>query len=128
MTPSDVRAVIIDDSDPVRARLCQLLRKIEGVTVVGEASGGESGVRLVQQLAPDVVTLDLRLKGMSGIDVLKQIRALPAPPMVIVLTDYPLASYRRRCTELGAEHFLDKAFEIPKLVDAIRAHAQAARS
>ncbi len=124
MKPSSTRILIIDDSDLIRELLRQILGGIEGVEIVGEATNGETGVARVQELRPDIVTLDLRLNGTSGVDVLQQIQALPDPPRVIVVTDYPFSSSRRRCLALGAAHFLDKASEIPKLVDLIRAHQQ----
>jgi DNA-binding NarL/FixJ family response regulator len=126
MEPSRTRIVIIDDSDLIRGLLWQILEKIEGVEIVGQAATGETGVARVRELRPDIVTLDLRLNGVSGMAVLQEIQTLPDRPMVIVLTDYPFSSYRRRCLELGAAHFLDKASEIPKLAELIRDHRRAA--
>jgi len=80
-----VRVLLVDDHDVFRHGLAQLLRD-EGLTVVGEASGGEAGVRLAAELRPDVVLMDLSMPGISGVEATRAIAAGDDPPRVVVLT------------------------------------------
>jgi DNA-binding NarL/FixJ family response regulator len=107
--------LIVDDSTAVRQRLVAILNQIDGVKVVGEATDAEEALELCQALRPDVMTLDLVLPGESGVDVLEQVKKLESPPQVIVLTNYPYPAFRKRCLDLGAEFFLNKATEFDKI-------------
>ena len=69
-----------------------------------------------------MVILDIRLPGLSGIDVLKDIRDKKLPIRVIMLTNYPYPQYRKKCEELGADYFFDKVTEIeeiPKMIEEL---------
>ncbi|HEY5497637.1 MAG TPA: response regulator, partial [Syntrophales bacterium] len=68
---------------------------------------------------PDVVILDIRLPGKSGIEVLKDIRDKKLPIRVIMLTNYPYPQYRKKCEELGADYFFDKVAEIEEIPNLI---------
>jgi DNA-binding NarL/FixJ family response regulator len=86
MGPAPLRVLLIDDHDVFRHGLAQLLRD-EGLDVVAEASGGEAGVRLAGELAPDVVLMDLSMPGMDGVTATRAIAAAGGdPPAVVVLT------------------------------------------
>ena len=112
---ASVRVLIVDDSSVIRQRLLALLNPLSGVTVVGQATTPEDGLELTRTLAPTVVTLDINLKGGSGLDLLREIKTLPSPPLVIVLTNYPYPAFRSRSSELGAEHFLTKSREFHQI-------------
>jgi two-component system LytT family response regulator len=66
---SDVRALLVDDEAPARARLRQLLLERGGVEIVGEADDGVAALERIQELRPDVVFLDIQMPGCSGLDV-----------------------------------------------------------
>jgi len=120
-----LRVVVIDDSLLIQRQLVAVLEEAEGVAVVGVAGDGEEGLRLVRELEPDFVTLDIRLPRMSGLEVLAELKAEPSPRRVAILTSYPELAYRIRCQELGADHFLDKASDVERLPDLIRGVAVA---
>ena len=107
--------LIVDDSKDVRRRLVALLSSIEGVEVLGEAGDSAEALEFCEAHHPDVVTLDLILTDESGVEALRKIRGLDAPPRVIVLTNYPYPVFKKRCLDLGAEHFLNKATEFEKI-------------
>jgi DNA-binding NarL/FixJ family response regulator len=114
--PANQKSVlIVDDSTAVRQRLVAILNQIAGVQVVGEATDADEALKLCQDLRPDVMTLDLVLPGESGVDVLEQVQQLDFPPQVIVLTNYPYPAFRKRCMELGAGFFLNKATEFDRI-------------
>lgn len=116
-----LRVVIIDDSVLIQRQLAEVLGEDEGIEVVAVAGDGREGLRLVRQMRPDVVTLDIRLPGMNGLEVLEELGNDPDPPRVVVLTSYPEPAYRLRCAELGADLFLNKAEDFGKLPSLIRA-------
>ena len=80
-----VRVLLVDDHDLFRTGLRNLLEE-RGVQVTGEASTGEQAVRLVRELAPDVVVMDLHMPGIAGIEAIRQIAAIAPLTRVLVLT------------------------------------------
>lgn len=83
-----LRALIVDDEPPARERLRSLLAEIENIEIAGEASNGEEALRMVVDLAPDVVLLDVRMPGIDGIETARQLSSLTEPPAVIFTTAY----------------------------------------
>ncbi len=116
--------LIVDDSAVIRRRLVSLLSEIGGVRLVGEASDAIEGADLIRKLNPDVVILDIRMPHRSGIGLLESIRDSADLPVVIILTNYPYAAYRKRCMELGARHFFDKSTEFDELETVVRKLAE----
>ncbi len=111
--------VVIDDSEIIRTRLTELLSSLDQVQVVGEAENALDGTRVVRELAPEVVILDIKMPLGSGLDVLRNISKSNPTTAVIVLTNYPYEQYRTKCRELGARYFFDKSTEFDKLPDVI---------
>ncbi|MBI3898909.1 MAG: response regulator transcription factor [Gammaproteobacteria bacterium] len=116
---------IVEDSVAVRARLVELVRAIDGVTVVGEAGTPIDAVIGIMNTRPDFVVLDFQLEGGTGADVLRMIRPQMPNAVVIVLTNYPLAQIRRACLDAGANAFFDKTSEFGKIKDVIAGAAPA---
>lgn len=114
-----MKVLIVDDSKIVCEGLQQMLINIAGVEVVGQANNARDAITAISEYEPDVVILDIRLPGLSGIDVLKDIRAKNLSSRVIMLTNYPYPQYRKICEELGADYFIDKVTEIEKVTEAI---------
>ena len=81
----DIRVVIVDDHDLFRTGLKNLLEE-QGVQVIGEAANGRDALRLVSELAPDVVIMDLNMPGISGVDTTRQLAAVAPLARVVVLT------------------------------------------
>jgi DNA-binding NarL/FixJ family response regulator len=84
-TATSVRVLLVDDHDLFRTGLRNLLEE-RGVQVAGEAGQGADAVRLVRELAPDVVVMDLHMPGMSGIEAIRQIHGFAPLTRVLVLT------------------------------------------
>lgn len=112
---SSLRLLIVDDSHVIRQRLLALLNPLPFIEIVGQAPDLAAGREGVESLNPDVVTLDLNLKGESGLDLLAEIQGYPSPPKVIVLTNYPYPVFRARSKYLGAAHFLTKTQDFQKI-------------
>ncbi|WP_319244835.1 response regulator transcription factor [uncultured Propionivibrio sp.] len=107
-----MRLLLVEDSRLLRERLRGMIRAVPGCEIVAEADT-EADARLrVDQLRPDVIVLDLRLRGGSGLSVLDYVKARQPDVIVIVLTNYGDAEYRARCLDLGADYFFDKSRDI----------------
>lgn len=104
-----MRAVIVDDSLRIRSDLRQILSRL-GWTVVGEGSNGIEGLELVKELKPDLVTLDIIMPEMDGIECYRNLRKLQNPPRCLIISVLAIeprvmAAYER---EILASHFLKK--------------------
>jgi DNA-binding NarL/FixJ family response regulator len=119
-----MRILIVDDSKIVCKGLQQMLVNIADVEIVEQAHNAQDAITSIAESNPDVVILDIRLPGASGIDVLKDIREKKLPSRVIMLTNYPYPQYRKKCEELGADYFFDKVTEIEEIPTAIEALAR----
>jgi len=115
-----LKVFIADDSALVRERLAELISEIEGMEVVGQAGDAPEALEAIQHLRPDVVILDIRMPGHNGIHVLEAIKKSPAAPVVIMLTAFPYPQYRKKCLEVGAEYFFDKATEFEHVAQVVK--------
>ena len=88
---------------------------------MGEAENGVKGLKLIRKLRPDVITLDIQMPKMGGIEVLKTIKAEGLACVVIVLSAMPEQTYREQCLALGADHVFDKTSEFKKVIEVLQA-------
>ncbi len=114
-----MKVLIVDDSKIVCNGLQQMLINIADVEIVGQAHNAQDAIQSISESNPDVVILDIRMPGKSGIEVLKDIRDKKLPIRVIMLTNYPYPQYRKKCEELGADYFFDKVTEIEEISNVI---------
>lgn len=114
------RALIVDDEAPAREELRYLLEEASGdidVQVVGEATNGEEALVLMRSLDYDLVFLDIRMPGLSGLEVAEQLRELPKQPKVIFTTAYP--DHAVEAFDLAAADYLVKPFDADRLARAL---------
>ncbi len=118
--PSLIRVLVVDDHPVVRSGVVALLSGEPGIEVVGAASSGEEALRLVDELAPEVVLCDLRLgEGLDGVGVTEAVRRLPNPPSVLILTTYDNDSVIARAVLAGAAGYLLKDAQPEDIVRGI---------
>lgn len=117
-----IRVLLVDDHDVFRHGLAQLLRD-EGLDVTAEASGGEAGVRLAAELAPDVVLMDLSMPGMDGVAATRAIAAAEPAPAVVVLTLSDDDDSMLEALLAGAAGYLLKDATLDQIVAAVTAAA-----
>ena len=110
-----INVIVIDDSEIIRERLADMLNDIKGVNIIGESASAMDGFDLIRKNQPDFVILDIRLPDISGMNLIKYIKKSNPHTQIAMLTNYPYASYRTRCTELGADYFFDKSKEFDQL-------------
>jgi two-component system, chemotaxis family, protein-glutamate methylesterase/glutaminase len=104
---SRVRVLVVDDSAYNRRTISELLEEIEGIEVVGKAVDGNDALRLVAELEPDLITLDLEMPRMDGFTFLRLLMARRPTP-VIVVSGYANQENVFRALELGAVDFIAK--------------------
>ena len=99
-----IRVLIVDDSPTVAYLLRSILQSDPEVRVVGEARTGEDGVAQCQQLQPDLVTMDVEMPGMGGLEAIRQIMDVSPRPIVVVtaVEARRLMAVSFRALELGA--------------------------
>ncbi len=117
---SDIRVLIVDDHPLLRQGLSRLLELEGGITVVGQASNGLEALRLIGELKPDVVLLDINMPGMNGIEVAKTVRQHHPDTEVLVLTIHDNESYVNEMIRIGAKGYLLKDAEPREVVHAIK--------
>ncbi|HET6857273.1 MAG TPA: response regulator transcription factor [Streptomyces sp.] len=113
--------LVVDDQDLIRAGIAALLRATPGFSPVTEAADGEQAVVAAQEHRPDVVLMDIRLPGMSGIAAAEQILAmrLTPQPKIIVLTTFDVDEYVYAALRVGSSGFLLKDARPERLLAAI---------
>ena len=115
-----MRVLIVDDSEALVQRLTSRLREVVGVEIVGHAGNFPDAVLEIRRAKPDVVVLDIRMPGGSGIDVLESLKNDKPLPIVIMLSNYSDQPYRRKCQKSGARFFFDKSTEFEKVAEVLR--------
>ena len=117
-----VRVLLVDDHDLFRTGLRNLLEE-RGVQIAGEASAGDEAVRLVRELAPDVVVMDLHMPGISGIEAIRQIAGIAPLTRVLVLTISDQDEDVLHAILAGACGYLLKDASVDELIRGIEAAA-----
>lgn len=122
-----IRLLLADDHPVVREGLCALLESDPELEVVGQADDGVEVARLVESLHPDVVVLDLMMPGRTGLEVTRQLAALPGAPPVLVLTMHDSEAYVVEAVRSGASGYALKQAPASELARGIRAVAAGER-
>lgn len=126
MSDSDgalVRVLLVDDQELVRSGLRRILRRRDGVLVVGECEDGDRVPVAVAELRPDVVVMDLRMRRVNGIDAIGRLRRRPDAPPVLVLTTFDDDELLAGALRAGASGFLLKDTAAEDLVRGVLAVA-----
>jgi two-component system, NarL family, response regulator LiaR len=115
-----IRVLIVDDHNMVRMGLKAYFSTLADIQVVGEAATGEEAVRLVGELVPDVVLMDLIMPGMDGVEATRQVRRVSPRSQVIVVTSYHEDEHIFPAIRAGALSYVLKDIDPDELAEAIR--------
>jgi len=110
-----MRILVAEDSSLLRQQIIRTFSDLNGVEVVGETQDAMEACGAIGELKPDVVILDILMRGGNGIEVLERIKRQDSFMVVIVLTHGIAPPYRKRSTEAGAEFFLDKSTDFQEM-------------
>ncbi|MEP7353208.1 MAG: response regulator [Acidobacteriota bacterium] len=112
----DRSVLVVDDDAVFRLRLCRAFR--DRGWEATEAAGGEEALILARENSPDLAVVDLRMPGMSGLDVVRDMRALDSTTCIIMLTGFGSIATAVTATKLGASHFLSKPADAEQILSA----------
>ena len=120
MENKKINIAIVDDSEVIRQRIASKLSTINGIEVVWQAEDLNDSYESLDKQKPDAVILDIQLPGGNGIELLEHIKKLHKDIVTIMLTNYPINQFRKKCIDAGADFFFDKSTEFEKVFCVIK--------
>jgi len=120
MSEKKERVVIVDDHPLFRERLSQLINQELDMEVCGEAEDAQQAIQLIRNESPDLAIVDITLKGSSGLELIKSIKALPLGVPVLVLSMHDESLYAERALRAGATGYITKHEAADQVLLAIR--------
>lgn len=119
--------MLVDDHAVVRTGFKLLLHASSDIQVVAEADSGEAACQMYENIAPDVVVMDIAMAGMGGIEAIKRLIAKDPRVRILVLSAHEDTSHPKRALQAGALGYLSKRSAPEVLIDAIRTIAKGQR-
>ena len=118
MNTTNPDVLIVDDEPPARDRLQRLVEELPGWDIAGVCGSGDQALKLVGDLNPSVVLLDIRMPGMSGVEVARHMASYPSPPAIVFVTAYD--EYAIEAFDAQAVGYLLKPVRREKLERALQ--------
>jgi len=122
-----IRTLVVDDHELVRIGLRHILADYPAIQIAGEATDGESALRMNREVRPDVVLLDICLPGLSGFEVTSRLKQASPGLGIVILTVHEQAPFPAQLLEAGASAYLTKGCPATELVEAIKTVARGGR-
>ncbi|WP_431102924.1 response regulator [Roseateles noduli] len=120
-----MRVLIVDPSERCRKRLYELVRDVQGATVVGQAPDESQASVLTALCKPDVILTELDLGRGCGFSLIERLRAAGYEGAAYLVTSADEAEYGPRCIDVGITGFYDKTYDLERLSKALAVFAQA---
>ncbi|MFB7186470.1 response regulator [Streptomyces sp. NPDC056230] len=114
-----IRVLVVDDEALIRMGFTHILNAVDDIEVVAAVSGGQA-VSTVRELRPDIVLLDIRMPDVDGLTILANLRRIPDPPVVAMLTTFDTDEYVATALRSGAAGFLLKDTDPEHLPHLVR--------
>ncbi len=124
MSPGTTQVLLAEDNEFVRRGIRKLLNKAPDIEVIGEAKDGTETLRLVNELQPDILLLDVEMPLLNGIEVARQLKKAGKRIRVLVLSAYDDLEYIQEMLVNGAAGYLIKDEAPERIVEAVRGVAQ----
>lgn len=128
MPERTISIMLVDDHPLFRSGVIALLKRVDGFSVVAEASDGESAIGLWREKRPDVTLVDIALPGISGIEVIQKVQAIDRKARLLALSSAGDPETRAAALQAGAAGYILKTVRFEDLVAAIRSTAEGLRS
>jgi len=116
---AEIKVMVVDDHEVVRRGLIGMLEAAREIKIVAQAASASEAIRKAKELKPDVVLLDIRLPGQSGLDACRSLHAQAPDSRVLILTTYDEEEYLFEALKGGAWGYLLKTASYAELVEAI---------
>ena len=115
-----MKILIIDDEYTIRHGIATVIRKYnERWTIVGEASDVSQALSIIRQERPDVIFLDIKMPGKSGIDLLREIQEIPLKMIPVIISGYSDFVYAQQALRYGAFDYIMKPVSPGKIIDVL---------
>ena len=114
------RILIVDDHPLVRQGIAQYINQEPDMTVCGEASDGNQAIAVIESLKPDLVIVDIEMKGVSGLELVRNLQALYPDILVLMLSMHDENIYAQRALSSGARGYIMKEADPENVIEAIR--------
>jgi DNA-binding NarL/FixJ family response regulator len=114
-----MKVLLADDSDLILERLQEMLGLHKQVEIVGSFQNGTDTLEAIRNLKPDLAIVDIKMPGLSGLDVLKEIRKVDKMVKFIILTFYSSDSYRQMAIQEGTNYFFSKVEDFEKVSQVV---------
>jgi two-component system, NarL family, invasion response regulator UvrY len=120
MSKKSIKVMLVDDHAVVRMGFRLFLQSSHDIDVIGEAQSGEEAVRQFQELAPDVLVMDISMPGIGGLEAIDRVLAKNAQQKILVLSAHEDVMHARRVLKAGAAGYVTKRSAADVLMEAIR--------
>jgi two-component system response regulator YesN len=114
-----MRVVLADDSDLILDWLKEMLSAFDQVEIVAALKNGNEALHALNTLKPDLAIVDLKMPGLSGLEVLKEIRKVDKDVKFIILTFYAFDPYRQSAVKAGVDYFFSKVDDFEKVSQVV---------
>lgn len=114
---TDLKVLIVDDEPGMRLLIEKTVEKLKGFEIIGRAASGEEALKIFEDQRPEVVFLDIELKGMSGVDCAEEMLSINPKTMIIFATGHN--EYMPRAFELYAFDYIIKPFKIERILNTL---------
>lgn len=124
---SQITILLVDDHAVVRMGFKMLIEAEEGIKVIGEAESGEIAIKLLQELKPDIIVMDITMPGIGGLEAIDRIMAKDKNTKILVLSAHEDSVHPKRVLNAGAMGYLTKRSAAEELIKAIKSIHQGKR-
>lgn len=115
-----IKLLIVDDEKAIRQTIASLIDwKNLGITLIGSAQNGLEALNIILDESPEIVMTDIRMPGLSGLDLIRQIYELNQDTRFIILSGYEEFEYAKEAMKYGIRHYLLKPCNENQIIDAI---------
>lgn len=114
-----MKVLLADDSILITGRLTQLLNGVAQLEIVGTVNNGTDALEALRVLKPDLAIVDIQMPGLSGLDVIREIRKVDKQVKFIVFTLFSSELYRQMALQLGADYYFSKVTDFNKILPVV---------